>query len=183
MSSLQDQLIKAGLSSKQNARQANTDKRKKAKQKRSGQKVETSLQEQVKSELEQQKKEKAIKDKLLNDEKINLQAAKEHAQRICQILKYHSLPNNDGEIAYNYTAANKVKKLYVSNQTQSALINGQLAICYFEEKTYLVTADTAEKLNSIDNHVVVLLNKRKQDVDEVADDPYAQYQIPDDLMW
>ena len=36
MASLQDQLLKAGLTTKQKARQANSDQRKKNKQKRSG---------------------------------------------------------------------------------------------------------------------------------------------------
>ncbi len=40
MPSLQDQLLKAGLTTKQKARQANSDKRKKNKQKRRGAQVQ-----------------------------------------------------------------------------------------------------------------------------------------------
>ena len=47
MSSLQNQLLKTGLTTKQKARQAKSNKRKKNKQKRSGRKVEESLQEQM----------------------------------------------------------------------------------------------------------------------------------------
>lgn len=71
MASLQDQLLKAGLTTKQKARQANSDKRKKNKQKRSGANVKVSLQEKVKQDLAKTQQEKKLKDNALNDEKKN----------------------------------------------------------------------------------------------------------------
>ena len=61
MASLQEQLLKAGLTTKQKARQANSDQRKKNKQKRSGVQHDLSLQEKVKQDLEANKAEKAKK--------------------------------------------------------------------------------------------------------------------------
>ncbi len=85
MASLQDQLLKAGLTTKQKARQANSDKRKTNKQKRSGVAVDASLQEQVKKELEVAKQEKLARDTALNDEKKAALAAKEQQLRVRQI--------------------------------------------------------------------------------------------------
>ena len=46
----------------------------------------------------------------------------------------------------------------------------------------LLPAVAAEKIMQRDDAVIVLLNSNdKPEVDE--DDPYADYQIPDDLMW
>jgi uncharacterized protein len=46
----------------------------------------------------------------------------------------------------------------------------------------LLPAAAAEKIMQRDALVIVLLNRNEQAaVDE--DDPYASYQIPDDLMW
>ncbi|QBY05247.1 DUF2058 domain-containing protein [Thalassotalea sp. HSM 43] len=182
MSSLQDQLLKAGLTTKQKARQANTDRRKKKKQKNSGVKVEATLQEQVQQDLAKAKSDKAEKDKALNQQKQQQLAEKEQQHRILQILEHHHIKDIDGELEYNYTEHGKVKKLYINAQTQKALINGRLAICAMNGNSFVVTAETAAKLAQIDESVVLLSNDKADDmVDE--DDPYADYQIPDDLMW
>ncbi len=88
MASLQEQLLKAGLTTKQKARQANTDKRKKNKQKRSGVDVGVSLQEQVKQDLAKKQAEKQAKDATLNAQQRQALQEKEKHQRILQILKH-----------------------------------------------------------------------------------------------
>lgn len=182
MSSLQDQLLKAGLTTKQKARQANTDKRKKQKQKKSGAKVETSLQEQVQQDLAKTKAEKQAKDAELNAQRKAELEIKERAHRVLQILQHHKVTNFEGELEYNYTFDGKIKKLLVSGQTQQALIKGRLALCGLDDVTYIVTRETADKLATLDENVVLMKNDKV--VDEVdEDDPYAEFQIPDDLMW
>ncbi|WNC69498.1 DUF2058 domain-containing protein [Thalassotalea nanhaiensis] len=183
MSSLQDQLLKAGLTTKQKTRQANSDKRKKNKQKRSGVAIEATLQEQVKQDLAKAQAEKAAKDNELNAQKKQQLAEKELQQRILQILEHHNIKGINGEVEYNYTDNGKVKKLYINDTTQKALVNGRLAICALSGVTYLVTNETAEKIATLDENVILLSNE-KVDVDDIdEDDPYADYQIPDDLMW
>ncbi|OUS23314.1 hypothetical protein A9Q98_15705 [Thalassotalea sp. 42_200_T64] len=183
MSSLQDQLLKAGLTTKQKAKQANSDKRKKNKQKRSGVKVEASLQEQVKLDLAKTQAEKAAKDKALNDQKQQQLADKELQQRILQILQHHNIKNINGDVEYNYTDNGKIKKLFVDGVTQKALVNGRLAICALADTTYLVTSETAEKIATLDASVILLSNEKVASEEIEEDDPYADYQIPDDLMW
>ena len=143
MASLQEQLLKAGLTTKQKARQANTDKRKKNKQKRSGVKVEASLQEQVKQDLAKTKFEKQAKDAALNEQKKQQLADKEQQLRILQILQHHQVKNVNGEAEYHYTFAGKVKKMYLDEATHKALVNGRLALCnQFEQKPLLLLSNT-----------------------------------------
>jgi len=183
MASLQDQLLKAGLTTKQKTRQANTDMRKKNKQKRSGIEHDASLQEQVKKELAINKQEKAIKDLALNEEKKQQLADKEQHLRIKQILQHHQIKNVKGDSEYNYTFASMIKKLFVDAVTHKALVNGRLALCGLDDVTYIVTTETAEKLALLDKSVVLVQNDKviNDEVDE--DDPYADFQIPDDMMW
>jgi len=183
MASLQDQLLKAGLTTKQKARQANTDKRKKNKQKRSGVNVEASVQEQVQQDIQKQKTEKLAKDNALNAQRQQLLAEKELQQRILQILTHHNVKDIEGELEYNYTFSGKIKKLFVNSQTQKALVNGRLSICGLNEVTYVVTSETAEKIATLDSRVVLLQNDKVESETVEEDDPYAAYQIPDDLMW
>jgi len=187
MASLQDQLLKAGLTTKQKSRQANSDTRKKNKQKRSGVVHGASLQEQVQQDLVKNKAEKQAKDNELNEDKKLQQAKKEQVLRIQQILLHHQIKNVAGESEYNYTFANKIKKLSVNAVTHKALVNGRLALCGLqssgEDITYIVTSETAEKVATLDNSIILVQND-KVDIESVdEDDPYADYQIPDDLMW
>jgi len=183
MASLQDQLLKAGLTTKQKSRQANTDKRKKNKQQRSGVVHEASLQEQVKKDLTISKQEKLVKDLALNEDKKKQLADKEKHLRILQILQHHQIKNVNGDSEYNYTFSNAIKKLFVNSVTHRALVNGQLALCGLEEVTYIVTAETAGKLATLNESVILVQNDKivTEDVDE--DDPYADFQIPDDMVW
>jgi uncharacterized protein YaiL (DUF2058 family) len=183
MASLQEQLLKAGLTTKQKSRQANADQRKKNKQKRSGVKHDASLQEQVKQDLAKSKAEKAAKDSALNDVKNKEIADKEQSLRIKQILVHHQITGVNGESEYNYTFNNKVKKLSLNTITHKALVNGRLALCGLNDTTYLVTSETAEKIAALDNTIVLVQNDKVEDEETDQDDPYADYQIPDDLMW
>lgn len=182
MASLQEQLLKAGLTTKQKARQANTQKRKTKKQKLSGVAVEESLQEKVQQELAKSKAEKQARDAELNAKKQTELAEKEKHNRLLQILQHHQVKGVEGDVAYNYTFGSVVKKIFIDEKTQTALINGRLALCGLDDTSYLVTAETAEKVSLIDDTVILLKNVKIEDELE-QDDPYAEFQIPDDLMW
>jgi len=187
MASLQDQLLKAGLTTKQKSRQANSDSRKKNKQKRSGVAHGDSLQEQVQQDLVKSKAEKKVKENQLNQDKRQQLVEKEQALRVKQILSHHQITNVFGESEYNYSFGTKIKKLPVNAITYKALVNGRLALCGLvegnEETTYLVTSETAEKVATVDASLILVQNTKVESEAVDEDDPYADYQIPDDLMW
>lgn len=183
MASLQEQLLKAGLTTKQKTRQANSDQRKQNKQKRSGVQHDATLQEQVKQDLTKAKIEKQVKDNVLNTQKKQQLAEKEQVLRIAQILTHHQIKNVNGDNEYNYTYGSKIKKLSLDTITHKALVNGRLSLCGLADVTYLVTRETAEKIAELDKNVVLVQNEKIADEQIDEDDPYADYQIPDDLMW
>ncbi len=75
----------------------------------------------------------------------------------------------------------KIKKLNVTGKQQDQLARGLIAIVLLGEGYELVPAAIADKIRQRDPEVVLLLNE-KGDGDD-GDDPYADYPIPDDLMW
>ncbi|MCI2285646.1 DUF2058 domain-containing protein [Colwellia sp. MSW7] len=156
---------------------------KKNKQKRSGVRHDATLQEQVKQDLAKAKIEKQEKDNALNALKKQQLADKEQVLRIKQILTHHQIKNVGGDNDYNYTFGSKIKKLSLDLATHKALVNGRLSLCGLDDVTYLVTRETADQLAELDKNVVLVQNDMTADdfIDE--DDPYADYQIPDDLMW
>jgi uncharacterized protein YaiL (DUF2058 family) len=64
---------------------------------------------------------------------------------------------------------------------QAHLAAGRLVIVCQGGTTELVPRIIADKIAERDASLVVRVNKNSTEID--ADDPYAAYQIPDDLMW
>jgi hypothetical protein len=58
-----------------------------------------------------------------------------------------------------------------------------LALCGYDEQSYLVTRETADKLAELDGTLILVKNEKLENDALDQDDPYADYQIPDDLMW
>ncbi|MEH6581517.1 MAG: DUF2058 domain-containing protein [Halioglobus sp.] len=178
MASLQDQLLKAGIVDKKKAKEINKEKRKKAKKQPKGSVQLDETKEQAK---------RALADKVERDREINRQqqATAEqkavHAQ-IIQLVNMNRISRQNGDIAYQFSDGKIIKKLYVTAELQSQLIKGKIAISKLGESFELVPSAIAEKIRQRDESIIVLQNSNeKSEVDE--DDPYADYQIPDDLMW
>ena len=181
MASLQDQLMKVGLINSQKVRQAKTEKSRKAKQKKK--KKGTVEVSDVQVAINQQKSQLHKKDLLKNKAtQSELETRSDHGKLI-QMIAQHSEKNYQGEIDYHFIFESKIKRISINDKTQKNLINGQLAICVLNEKFYLINKEASERLMKIDASVLVALHE-KVDVSQVGeDDPYAQFSVPDDLMW
>ena len=178
MASLQDQLLKAGIVDLKKAKEIKKEKRKQAKQRPKGSVQVDETKEQAKRALA----ERSQRDRETNRQQ-QAQADKKavHAQ-IIQLINVNRINRQGGEIAYQFSDKRKIKKLYVTAPLQSQLVKGQIAIVKLGENYELVPAAVAEKIRQRNEAIIVLLNaKESSAVDE--DDPYADYQIPDDLMW
>lgn len=182
--SLKDQLLNMGLVDQKKAKQADAEKRKKKKQaskaRKSGQALEDTQAAQQ-QQLEQQRKEKQARDRALNlqrdEERRNREIEAQCRQMITQ--QQLSIPE-DAEVAHNFAYAKKVKTLYVTSELQGQLIRGQIAIAVLEEKFYLIPDKFAEKIEQrLPEYVIRVQPEEEPD----EDDPYADYKIPDDLMW
>lgn len=179
MSSLQEQLLKAGLADKKKATQIKHEKRKKAKQQPKGHKAKDELKEQIAAD----KQKKIEQDRALNEQRQAELKAKEQRATIKQMLEHHGVTDFKGEIDYNYIYQGVTKTFKVNPKIKQSLVQGTLAICAIDNLVKLIPDVIARKLQTIDPDVVLVMHDRlaKQDIDE--DDPYAEYQVPDDLMW
>jgi uncharacterized protein len=178
MASLQDQLLQSGLVDKKKARKLQQEHRKEARVRQKGQPHIDENKEQAK----RVQLEKAERDRLLNREQQAEAEKKAVTAQIVQLIMMNRLKREQGEVAYQFKDGTRIKKMYITQQIQKDLINGRLAIAKLGSDYELVPAPAAEKIIQRDPQVIVVLNQYEAEgVDE--DDPYADYQIPDDLMW
>lgn len=178
MASLQDQFLKAGLVNQKKINQANQEKSKQKKEeRRTGVKavdeVRLAVQETQRQNAERARELNALRDAAARQNAI--------AAQIAQMVQQSRQSKGNGDIAYNFTHDNKIKRIYVSAAVQAHLIAGRLVIICQGESVELVPKVVADKIAERDASIVVRVSKPGNDVE--ADDPYADYKIPDDFTW
>jgi len=138
--SLQDQLIKAGLSNKQQARQINT-----AKKKNKGQSTDEP------GIAEDKRAKQAEKDRQRNKEFQAAALAKAEQTQVLQLITSNTLPVSHKGLPYYFVVESKVHKLIVNEQTRIKLAFGQLGIVKLAKEDafeFLIVPDhTLKKLH------------------------------------
>ena len=178
MASLQEQFLKAGLVDKKKIKQANHDKSKQKKIER--QTGTQSVDEARLAALETQRKN-AERARVLNAQRDAAATQKAIEAQIAQMVQQNRQSKGAGDIAYNFTRGNKIDRMYVSAAVQAHLMAGRLVIVCQGSIIELVPRIIADKIAERDASLVVRVNKTSNEID--ADDPYAAFKIPDDLMW
>jgi len=179
--SLQDQLLKSGLVNQTKLKQVKAEKRK---QTRKQQKNKVSVENEAKKLAEQARAKQVEKDRLLNEQRNQETAKKQQANQIAQLIETNKLPQDEDGIPYRFTDDNKVKDIYVSEAVRKKIISGRLAIVRAQQGYEVVASEVAEKIRQVEASIVVVLFESTQEATENSeDDPYKDYQIPDDLIW
>jgi uncharacterized protein YaiL (DUF2058 family) len=178
MVSLQEQLLKAGLVDKNKVKKVNQDKSKQKKiERRTG---TESVNEAREAALELQRKN-AERARELNAQRDAAAQQKAIMAQIADMVQKNRQSKGNGDIAYNFTHGTKIERIYVSAAVQAHLMAGRLVIVCLGGATELVPRVIADKIAERDASLVVRVSKPSTEVD--AEDPYAAFQIPDDLMW
>ncbi|MFT5656842.1 MAG: hypothetical protein ACI9KN_000111 [Gammaproteobacteria bacterium] len=183
MASLQDQLLKAGIIDKNKAKKVKNDQHKQAKTTR---KMGGKTVNEAKAAVLTEQAKKLERDRALNMKKQQEANQKAVVAQIKQLIDLNKIDGSKGDIHYSFVYASKVKNIYVTEELRDHLSQGQLAIVSLLEnknqKFEIVPAAVAEKIAQRDSQYIVQLND-KHSSDKIEDDAYADYQIPDDLMW
>jgi uncharacterized protein YaiL (DUF2058 family) len=177
---LQEQLLKSGLVDKNKANRAKNAKHKKMKQQRDNNQV---IQDEAKQLAEQAMLKKAQKDRELNHQRDEKAQQKAIIAQIKQLIDINKLRKGNGDdLAYNFEDNKTIKKIYVKQETHDNIALGKLAIVKLSDQYEVVPAPVADKIKLRDANYIILRNDPSQEA-EKEDDFYADYEIPDDLMW
>ncbi|WP_447854039.1 DUF2058 domain-containing protein [Enterobacter mori] len=174
---LQEQMLKAGLVSSKKA----------AKVQRTAKKSRVQARE-AREAVEENKKAQLERDKQLSEQQKQAVLAKEFKAQVKQLIEMNRITVSRGNITFNFTDGNLIKKIEVDKQTQAQLINGRLAIARLvinasgDCEYTIIPAVVADKIAQRDADSIVLNSTLSQE-EQDEDDPYADFKIPDDLMW
>ncbi|MCR9985914.1 MULTISPECIES: DUF2058 domain-containing protein [Vibrio diabolicus subgroup] len=168
---LQEQMLKAGL--------VNEKKLKKAKK---GSKKSRVQAREVKAAVEENKRQQLERDKQLSEQQNAERLNKEIKAQINQLIEMNKIDLKDGDIKYNFTHGTLVKSLYVDALIREQLIKGILAIAIVGESYVVIPHGVANKIAQRDESVIIEQKEPESDI-PAEDDPYADFVVPDDLMW
>lgn len=174
---LQEQMLKAGL----------VTSKKMAKVQRTAKKSRVQARE-AREAVEENKKAQLERDKQLSEQQKQAALSKEYKAQVKQLIEMNRIVLAKGDIGFNFTDGNLIKKILVDKATQTQLINGRLAIARLvvenrEECEYaIIPASVADKIAQRDAASILLHSALSQE-EQDEDDPYADFKVPDDLMW
>lgn len=179
--SLRDQLLKAGLVSEEQVRQAEQARRER---KRPPRKKPKSQDEKASRPTPEPAKKALSQPPQGEQRKSKRQQAREAARerklldrQLEAILAEAARNAPEAGIAHHFTRGSKIKHLYVTEGQQAQLAAGELAIVGFHGRHYLVARHDAQRLSDIDPKLFIFRH------DPEAPDPEAEHPVPDDLEW
>lgn len=184
--SLRDQLLKAGLVDEKKAKQLAKEKRDEAKQQKPvGKQAAQQAAEAAKQRALQAQAERSERDREINRRKEEATRRKALRAEVRQLVESNLIDRKSGEIAYRFKDGDRLEKIYITADLQQRLARGQLAIVRTVRRYELVPVEVAERIRARDpeSTSVAVITIAAASEKPAADDPYAQYQIPDDLMW
>lgn len=174
---LQEQMLKAGL----------VTSKKMEKVQRTAKKSRVQARE-ARASVEENKKAQVERDRQLNEQQKQATLSKEYKAQVKQLIEMNKISLGKGDIGFNFTDNNLIKKIMVDKLTQSQLISGRLAIARLaadssgESEYFVIPASVADKIAQRDASSIVLNSALSQE-EQDEEDPYADFKVPDDLMW
>ncbi|RVU85832.1 DUF2058 family protein [Leucothrix sargassi] len=173
MSSIRDQLLKAGLVTEEQVKQSEAKPKPNAKKyAKPGNKQNKSKQQAKKSKPPAKKKELSDLEQFYKQRETTEKAeqaekdkAKKEAARIRKInrakigaLIRDNMQNDEAaDIRYNFVVGSSVKYLFVTEAQQDLLSAGKLAIAFLGEKRCLISPEVGEQIKAIEPSRIVIL--------------------------
>jgi len=173
MSSLRDQLLKAGLvteeqvkkseekpksNSKKNHKLVNKHSKSKSHSKKSvvpaKKKEQSDLEQFYKQRESTEKAEQAEKDKA---RKEAARIRKLNRAKIGALIRDNMQNDEAADIRYNFVVGSSVKYLFVTEAQQELLSAGKLAIAFLGEKRCLIAPEVGEKIKAIEPSRIIIL--------------------------
>lgn len=175
---LQEQLIKAGLAKKSKVAAAAREQLKQAKA--------GAGPSEITLEAERARAEKVARDRAIEAERKAQARAAELRAQVRQIISDKKLPRT-GELDYRFTADGAIRSLRVDDDQRRKLAAGALVIARFGDGYELLPRAAGLQVRERDADAIVLdhglATEAPGDATSEDDAYYAQFQVPDDLMW
>lgn len=173
-SSLQEQLLKAGLVQKDKAQKLARQQAKKKRQRPASEiPAKTSARDAKRLE----------RDRALAAERNAKARAREREHELRQLIEAHRVERK-GDLAYAFTHGGRVKHLYVDESQRRQLATGALAVVRLGARFELIPRAAVERVRERAPDAIVLDHASNPGEKDSSVAPgYEGFEVPDDLVW
>jgi uncharacterized protein YaiL (DUF2058 family) len=179
LNQLQAQLLKAGL--------VKTDQLRKAAQQKRDTARRGPAPDPAAEQLRQAQQQKAERDRTRNRQQQEQRERKALIAEVRQIIESNRIDRKGGEAAYQFVESGRIRKIYLHEAQRVQVVKGVLAVVRLGRNFELVLPAVADKIAERDPASVLVLNRPGEEAPPAGAgaeaDPYADYPVPDDLMW
>ncbi len=180
--SFQEQLLQLGLVDKKKVSEAKKQQHQSKKQNAKVGKNQVVVDENVLLAQQAEEKKKARVRKLNMQREAKLQKRAEDAQ-VKQLIEQHRLEKDDNGISYRFNVTGKIQRIFVTREIADQLSDGHLGIVELADQYEVVPRAVIEKIQSISDRNFIAINSPSPGKSVDPEDPYAGYEVPDDLVW
>lgn len=178
---LQEQLLKAGLVKKSKVAEVAREQHKARHAKA------PSGPSEIQLEVERARAEKIERDRALEAERRAQARAAELRAQARQIIEDRKEPRT-GESEYRFVVDGVIRTLLVNDDLRKKLASGAVVIARLDDRFELLARAAAEKVRERDAAMIVLDHGQSAGTEPATtssedDAYYAQFKVPDDLMW
>ena len=182
---LQEQLLKAGLAKKSKVAEV-ARQQSKARQGKARQGKAPPTDAEIQLEAERVRLEKAERDRALEAERKERARHAELQAQARQIIQDKKVPRA-GESEYRFTADGAIRTLLVNDDMRKKLASGALVIARLGDRYELLPRAAGDKVRERVPELIVLDHGQRGDAAAAGssedDEYYAQFKVPDDLVW
>jgi len=164
MSSLSDQLLKAGLVTKEQVKKAAEKPKRKPKQKlkkvfanKKAPKKQAEQSDLAKFYGERKQLENKEKQELARKKQEAAKLKKEMNDKINKLISDNLLNDDAAEIRFNFVVGTSIKYLFVTEKQQDELAEGKLAITFLASKRSLIPVEVAKQIQEINSKKIVII--------------------------
>jgi len=151
---LQEQLLKAGLANKKQAKKAEHEKRI-GRQQNKG-----DAPAQVDSKVREEKAAQELRNRELNRQRLEEARLREEKAQVKQLIETNRLARDERGEPYYFVEQNKIKRIFVSEEMTDQLSRGQLAIVKFCASYEVVPARAARQIACRDPEAVLVFHEK-----------------------
>ena len=173
---LREQLLKSGLASEHEARQAKSESRKKGKRKGKGQAPERSPEADA---IKRQEAEKVARDRALAEERERAKREKALRAEISDLIGARQLNESRAETPYHFAADGRARRVRVTSQQRRELARGELACVYWKDRGYVLPRESGERIQARKPDVPVVIHAPPQPGERPEE---AEFPVPDDFV-
>lgn len=168
---LRDQLLKAGVVSKKQARKAKNAAKKEKKDREKKKRQGIEVKDEVKEDIERKQAEAKERDRQLNKDIEQERARRAALGQITDIISSHDLKERKGNIDYWFAEGKMIYRIEVTQEQQKSLAKGNMGIVkggLLGDRFHLLSWEHCLKLKNLDETLIACLHP--QDGGEKADE-------------